>query len=152
MTNAIQTIAMAKISMSAMEARGLGFLSKDDEITFNRERVLFDAKARALQMAHSGYRAPVPRTDIPAPGENILATIKVGLSLMREGEYISDHDLKIASKIAEVICGGAVTPGTLVTEQYLLDLEREAFKSLCGEPKTQERIQYMLMKSKPLRN
>jgi 3-hydroxyacyl-CoA dehydrogenase len=151
-TNALQTIAMAKVSFSAMEARALGFLSKDDEITFNRERVLNDAKARALQMARGGYRAPVPRTDIPAPGENILSTLKMGLRLMREGEYISDHDLKIASKIAEVICGGAVTPGTLVTEQYLLDLEREAFKSLCGEPKTQERIQYMLMKNKPLRN
>jgi 3-hydroxyacyl-CoA dehydrogenase len=152
MTNALQTIAMAKVSMSAMEARGLGFLTKDDEITFNRERVLYDAKARALQMARSGYRAPVSRTDIPAPGENILGTLKVGLFMMREAEYISDHDLKIASKIAEVICGGAVTPGTLVTEQYLLDLEREAFLSLCGEQKTQERIQYMLMKNKPLRN
>jgi len=152
MTNALQTIAMAKVSMSAMEARGLGFLSKDDEITFNRERVLFDAKARALQMAHSGYRPPSMRVDIPAPGENILGTLKVGLSLMREAEYISDHDLKIATKIASVICGGAITPGTLVTEQYLLDLEREAFLSLCGEQKTQERIQYMLMKNKPLRN
>jgi 3-hydroxyacyl-CoA dehydrogenase len=150
--NALQTIAMAKVSSSAMEARALGFLSTDDEITFNRERVLHDAKARALQMACTGYRAPVPRTDIPAPGENILATLKMGLRLMREGEYISDHDLKIAFKIAEVICGGEVTPGTLVTEQYLLDLEREAFKSLCGELKTQERIQYMLMKNKPLRN
>jgi 3-hydroxyacyl-CoA dehydrogenase len=143
---------MAKVSFSAMEARGLGFLSKDDEITFNRDRVLNDAKARALQMAHSGYRPPVMRTDIPAPGENILATLKVGLSLMREAEYISDHDLKISIKIAEVLCGGAVTPGTLITEQYLLDLERAAFMSLCGEQKTQERIQYMLMKNKPLRN
>jgi 3-hydroxyacyl-CoA dehydrogenase len=152
MTNALQTIAMAKVSFSAMEARGLGFLSKDDEITFNRDRVLNDAKARALQMARSGYRPPSMRTDIPAPGENILATLKMGLRLMREAEYISDHDLKITNKIAEVICGGAVTPGTLVSEQYLLDLERAAFLSLCGEQKTQERIQYMLMKNKPLRN
>jgi 3-hydroxyacyl-CoA dehydrogenase len=94
----------------------------------------------------------MPRMDIPAPGENILATLKLGVHLLRQGEYISDHEVKIATKIAEVLCGGALTPGTPVSEQYLLDLEREAFKSLCGEPKTQQRIQVTLKTGKPLRN
>ncbi len=149
---AFETVAMAKVSTSAFEARGLGFVSRGDEITMNRERVLSDAKARALELARAGYRAPVPRTEIPAPGENILATLKLGVHLLRQGEYISDHEVTIATKVAEVICGGALTPGTPVSEQYLLDLEREAFKSLCGERKTQERIQFTLKTGKPLRN
>jgi 3-hydroxyacyl-CoA dehydrogenase len=152
MKKAFETIAMAKVSTSAFEARGFGFLSRGDEITMNRERVLSDAKAHALELARAGYRAPVPRTDIPAPGENILATLKLGVHLMRQGEFISDHEVKIATKIAEVLCAGALTPGTPVSEQYLLDLEREAFKSLCGERKTQERIQFTLKTGKPLRN
>ncbi len=152
MKRTFETIAMAKVATSAAEARGLGFLSKSDRITMNRERVLADAKQRALELHRSGYAAPVMRTDIPAPGENILATLKLGVHLMRQGEFISDHEVKIATKVAEVICGGNVTPGTLVSEQYILDLEREAFKSLCGEKKTQERIQYTLKTGKTLRN
>jgi len=152
MKKAFEAIALAKVSTSASEARGYGFLSRGDAITMNRERVLSDAKAHALELARSGYRAPVPRTDVPAPGENILATLKLGVHLMRQGEFISDHEVKIATKVAEVLCGGAVTPGTPVSEQYLLDLEREAFKSLCGERKTQERIQFTLKTGKPLRN
>ena len=152
MKKAFETVALAKVSTSAFEARGLGFLNRGDEITMNRERVLSDAKAHALELARSGYRAPVPRTDVPAPGESILATLKLGVHLMRQGEFISDHEVKIASKVAEVLCGGALTPGTPVSEQYLLDLEREAFKSLCGERKTQERIQFTLKTGKPLRN
>jgi 3-hydroxyacyl-CoA dehydrogenase len=152
MKKAFETIALAKVSTSASEARGYGFLNRGDSITMNRERVLSDAKARALELARGGYRAPVPRTDVPAPGENILATLKLGVHLMRQGEYISDHEVKIATKVADVLCGGAVTPGTPVSEQYLLDLEREAFKSLCGERKTQERIQFTLKTGKPLRN
>ena len=152
MKQAFETVAMAKVSTSAMEARNLGFLSTGDDITMNRERVLTDAKDRALELAREGYRAPVRRTDIPAPGESILATLKLGVHIMREGEYISDHEVKIANKVAEVLCGGAVNPGTPVSEQYLLDLEREAFKSLCGEKKTQERIQYTLKTGKTLRN
>jgi 3-hydroxyacyl-CoA dehydrogenase len=152
MKKAFETVAMAKVSTSANEARGLGFLSKADSISMNRERLLSDAKSVALEMSRLGYKAPVPRTDIPAPGENILATLKLGVHLMRQGEYISDHELKIGNKVAEVLCGGAVSPGTSVSEQYLLDLEREAFKSLCGEKKTQERIQFTLKTGKPLRN
>ena len=152
MKRIFEIIAMAKVSTSAYEARDLGFLSPGDLITMNRERVLSDAKERALELARAGYKAPVPRTDIPAPGENVLATLKLGIHLMRQAEYISDHDVKVATKVAEVICGGNVTPGTPVSEQYILDLEREGFKSLCGEKKTQERIQFTLKTGKPLRN
>ena len=152
MKKAFENVALAKVSTSAYEARGLGFLSRGDHVTMNRERVLTDAKSKALELARAGYQAPLPRTDLPAPGENILATLKLGVHLMRQGEFISDHEVKIAGKVAEVLCGGAVTPGTPISEQYLLDLEREAFKSLCGERKTQERIQYTLKTGKPLRN
>jgi len=149
---AFETIAMAKVATSAHEARALGFLSESDNITMNRERVLSDAKARALEFARAGYEAPLMRTDIPAPGENVLATLKMGVYLMRQGDFISDHEVKIGNKVAEVLCGGNVTPGTPVSEQYILDLEREGFKSLCGEKKTQERIQFTLKTGKTLRN
>ena len=152
MKKAFEIIATAKVSTSADEAHSLGFLSSSDQITMNRERVLSDAKARALQLARAGYEPPVMRTDIPAPGENILAALKMGVYLMRQAEYISDHEQKLATKIAEVLCGGNLTPGTPISEQYLLDLEREAFKSLCGEKKTQERIQFTLKTGKTLRN
>ena len=152
MKKAFETIAMAKVATSAHEARALGFLSDSDNITMNRERVLSDAKARALELARSGYEAPVMRNDLPAPGENILATLKLGVYMMRQGDYISDHEVKIGNKVAEVLCGGNITPGTPVSEQYILDLEREAFKSLCGEKKTQERIQFTLKTGKTLRN
>ena len=109
-------------------------------------------KARAQELVRGGYKAPVPRTDLPAPGENFLATLKMGVYLMRQGDFITEHEAKLGGKIAEVLCGGNVTPGTLVSEQYILDLEREAFKSLCGEKKTQERIQYTLKTGKILRN
>jgi 3-hydroxyacyl-CoA dehydrogenase len=152
MKKTFETVAMAKVSTSAAEARGLGFISNSDHITANRERVLSDAKARALEFVREGYAPPVMRTDIPAPGENILATLKLGVHMMRQGEFISDHEVKIGYKVAEVLCGGAVSPGTPVSEQYLLDLEREGFKSLCGEKKTQERIAFTLKTGKPLRN
>jgi 3-hydroxyacyl-CoA dehydrogenase len=152
MKQAFETIAMAKVSTSANEARGLGFLSRADRITMNRDRVLSDAKARALELVRAGYEPPQMRMDIPAPGENMLALLKMGVHLMRQGEYISDHEVKIGTKVAEVLCGGNVTPGTPVSEQYILDLEREGFKSLCGEKKTQERIQFTLKTGKTLRN
>src|SRR5271167_2125892 len=152
MKKAFETIATAKVATSAHEARGLGFLSDSDRITMNRERVLSDAKARALELARAGYEPPVPRTDIPAPGENLLAALKMGVHLMRQGDFITDYEVKLGGKIAEVLCGGNVTPGTPVSEQYILDLEREGFKSLCGEKKTQERIQFTLKTGKTLRN
>jgi 3-hydroxyacyl-CoA dehydrogenase len=152
MKRTFETIAMAKVSTSAYEARGLGLLAGSDRITMNRDRVLSDAKARALELSRAGYEPPQMRTDIPAPGENILAMLKLGIHLMRQGEYITEYEVKIGTKVAEVLCGGNITPGTLVSEQYVLDLEREAFKSLCGEKKTQERIHYTLKTGKALRN
>ena len=147
-----ETIATAKVATSAHEARDLGFLSDSDRITMNRDRVLSDAKVRALELVRTGYEPPVPRTDIPAPGESLLAALKMGVHLMRQGDFITDYEVKLGGKIAEVLCGGNVTPGTPVSEQYILDLEREGFKSLCGERKTQERIQYTLKTGKTLRN
>ena len=152
MKKAFENIATAKVATSAHEARDLGFLADSDRITMNRERVLSDAKARALELARAGYEPPVPRTDIPAPGENLLAALKMGVHLMRQGDFITDYEVKLAGKIAEVLCGGNVTPGTPISEQYILDLEREGFKSLCGEKKTQKRIQFTLKTGKPLRN
>jgi 3-hydroxyacyl-CoA dehydrogenase len=149
---AFEAIATAKVATSAHEARGLGFLSNSDRITMNRERVLSDAKARALELVRAGYEPPVPRNDIPAPGESLLAALKMGVHLMRQGDFITDYEVKLGAKIAEVLCGGNVTPGTPVSEQYILDLEREGFKSLCGEKKTQERIQFTLKTGKTLRN
>lgn len=147
-----ETIVMGKVATSAMEARGFGFLGESDGITMNRERVLSDGKARALELVRAGYEPPIMRTDIPAPGESMLAALRLGIHIMRQGDYISDYEVKLATKIAEVLCGGNVTPGTPVSEQYVLDLEREGFKSLCGEKKTQERIQYTLKTGKTLRN
>ncbi|MCU1302193.1 MAG: 3-hydroxyacyl-CoA dehydrogenase [Candidatus Sulfotelmatobacter sp.] len=152
MKRAFEAIATAKVATSAHEARSLGFLNNNDRISMNRERVLSDAKARALELVRAGYEPPVPRIDIPAPGENLLATLKMGVHLMRQGDFITDYEVKLGGKIAEVLCGGNVTPGMPVSEQYILDLEREGFKSLCGEKKTQERIQYTLKTGKTLRN
>jgi 3-hydroxyacyl-CoA dehydrogenase len=152
MKRAFEAIGMAKVSTSAQEARGLGLLSPSDRITMNRDRVVTDAKNRALELLRSGYEPPQSRMDIPAPGENILAALKMGIHLMRQGEYITEYEVKIGTKVAEVLCGGNVTAGTPVSEQYILDLEREGFKSLCGEKKTQERIQYTLKTGKTLRN
>ena len=152
MKKAFENIATAKVATSAHEAQGYGFLSDRDRVTMNRERVLADAKARALELIRAGYEAPVPRTHIPAPGESILATLKLGVHLMHEGGHITDYEVKLGNKIAEVLCGGNVTPGTPISEQYVLDLEREAFQSLCGERRTQERIQYTLKTGKTLRN
>ena len=147
-----ETIAKATVSTSAVEARGLGFLRRSDAITMKRDRLVMDAAARAAALAEAGYTAPVQRMDIPAPGENALATLKLAVWTLREGQYISDHDAKVANWAANILCGGKVTPGTLVSEQYVLDLEREAFLSLCGEKKTQERIAFTLKTGKPLRN
>ena len=149
---ALETIAMAKVSTSAAEARGLGLLVPADRITLNRERLLLDAKGVATGLAAAGYAAPVPRTQIPAPGLNTLGALETGIFLMGEAGYASEHDQKVARWAAYILCGGRITAGTAISEQYLLDLEREAFLSLCGERKTQERIAYTLKTGKPLRN
>jgi 3-hydroxyacyl-CoA dehydrogenase len=148
----LETIAMAKVSTSATEARALGLISTDDGITMNRERLLLDAKAQAIALAEAGYAAPQPRTQIPAPGTATLAVLNTGIFLMGEAGFASEHDMKVARWVAYVLCGGRVTAGSLISEQYLLDLEREAFLSLCGERKTQERIAHTLKTGKPLRN
>ncbi|HET9100142.1 MAG TPA: 3-hydroxyacyl-CoA dehydrogenase family protein, partial [Acidobacteriaceae bacterium] len=147
-----ETIAMAKVSSSAAEARKLHLMREGDGITMNRERLLSDAKSEAESLADAGYVPPMPRIDIPAPGDGMLANLKLGIHMMREAEFISDHDVTVARLVAHVLCGGAVTAGTQVSEQYFLDLEREAFLSLCGEPKTVERITATLETGKPLRN
>jgi 3-hydroxyacyl-CoA dehydrogenase len=147
-----ETIAMARVSRSAIEARDLGFLRETDPVTMNRDRLIEDAKQTALAMVREGYIQPHPRTDIPVLGEPALSTIKLGIHMMVRGGFISEYDAKVATRLASVITGGDLTRKTLVSEQYLLDLEREAFVSLCGERKTQERIQHMLKTGKPLRN
>jgi 3-hydroxyacyl-CoA dehydrogenase len=156
MANAVkqvfETIALAKVSTSAAEARGMGMLGPADRITMNREGQLLDAKAQAAALAEGGYVAPQPRTQIPTPGLGTLAMLETGISLMREAGYASEHDEKVAKWAAYILCGGRVTAGSLVSEQYLLDLELEAFLSLCGERKTQERIAFTLKTGKPLRN
>lgn len=148
----LETIAMAKVSTSAADARALGLLTAADRITLNRERLLLDAKAHVAAVAEAGYTAPAPRLQIPAPGMGVLAMLKTGIFMMGEAGLASEHDQKVARWAAYVLAGGRVTAGVPVPEQYLLDLEREAFLSLCGERKTQERIAYTLKTGKPLRN
>jgi len=147
-----ETIALAKTSTSAAEARPLGMLAPSDRITMNRDRQLLDAKTQAAALAEAGYTAPLPRLQVPAPGTAALATLETGVFLMGEAGYASEHDQKVAKWAAYILAGGRVTAGSLVSEQYLLDLEREAFLSLCGERKTQERIAFTLKTGKPLRN
>ncbi|WP_263353113.1 3-hydroxyacyl-CoA dehydrogenase/enoyl-CoA hydratase family protein [Acidicapsa acidisoli] len=149
---ALETIAMAKVSTSAAEARSLGLLAPSDSVTRNRARLLLDAKAQAILLAEQGYVPPIPRSQIPVAGLAALSTLETGIFLMGEAGFASEHDQKVARKTADVLCGGRLTPGSPVSEQYLLDLEREAFLSLCGERKTQERIAHTLKTGKPLRN
>jgi 3-hydroxyacyl-CoA dehydrogenase len=148
---AFELIGMAKVSSSAEEARVFGFLNKGDHISMNGERLIGDAKALALALARD-YRPGIPRTDITVGGENAFAMLKLGAWTMQQGGYISDYDVVVAEKLALILSGGRLTGEQMVSEQYLLDLEREAFLSLCGNPKTQERMQYMLKTGKPLRN
>jgi len=146
-------IGMAKVSTSAEEARKLGYLSAKDSVSMNRDRQIADAKALALDLARLGYRPGKPRDDIRVLGQAAYAKMKLGLHLMRRAEYISDYDVVIGTHLAKILSGGGeFTSPQLVSEQYLLDLEREAFVSLCGQRKTLERIQYMLKSGKALRN
>jgi len=149
---AFETVAMAKVATSAREAQQFGFMRPTDKITINKDYLLHDAKRTVLDLVKEGYRPPRPKKNIKVMGERGYSLLKMGLFYMREGGYISDYDKHVAGKVAQIMSGGNLPDGTEVTEQYLLDLEREAFLSLCGEVKTQERIEYMLKKGKPLRN
>ena len=147
------TIGMAKVSTSAHEAFDLGLLQKGkDIVVVNKDRQIATAKAHAKLMAESGYTQPAKRNDVKVLGKQALGMFLVGTDSMKDSKYISEHDMKIANKLAYVMAGGDLSEPTMVTEQYLLDLEREAFLSLCTERKTLERIQHMLKTGKPLRN
>lgn len=150
--NAFMNIATAKVALSAEEAREMGVLRKVDRITMNKDRQIADAKSAVLELADAGYTMPVQATNIKVQGKTGMALFAAGVNGMKMGGYISDHDMKIAMKIANVMCGGDLSYAQEVSEQYLLDLEREAFVSLCGEKKTLERIQSILTGGKPLRN
>ncbi len=150
-TQTFKNIALVKIATSAEEAKGLGYFRRTDGISFDRARQLTDAKARAIGLAASNYHPPTPRA-YRLPGENGIATLGMMVDTLVAGGYASEHDAKIARKLAVVLCGGVGGASREVTEDEILDLEREAFLSLCGEPKSQERMQFMLMNNKPLRN
>ena len=147
------TIGMAKVSTSGVEAYELGYLQKEKySITMNRSRLIADAKEKAIELSDAGYTKPVQRKDIRVLGKQGMGIVYAGANSMFAGNFISEHDKKISEKLGYVLCGGDLSSPTLVTEQYLLDLEREVFLSLCGEKKTLERIQSILTKGKPLRN
>ena len=150
--NMFLNIAMAKVSTSAEEARELGFLKQGDQLSINKSRQIVDAKRSVLQLAEAGYVQQKQRTDITVYGKQLLGLFYVGANTMLSGNYISEHDVKISQKLGYVIAGGDLSSPTKVSEQYLLDLEREAFLSLTGEKKTLERIQSILTRGKPLRN
>jgi 3-hydroxyacyl-CoA dehydrogenase len=147
-----ETLALAKVSTSAEEARGLGFLSADDTVSMNADRLIADAKQEVLALARAGYVTPLPRTDILALGLPALATLKLGIHQMKRGGFISDYDAQIGEQLARIMTGGDLNHPTRVSEQYLLDLEREAFLSLAGQRQTQERMAHTLKTGKPMRN
>jgi 3-hydroxyacyl-CoA dehydrogenase len=150
--NAFMNIATAKVALSAEESREMGILREHDRISMNKDRQILDAKAAVIEMADAGYTMPTQAKNIRVLGRTGLALFAAGVNGMKMGRYISEHDEKIAMKIANVMCGGDLTSPQEVSEQYLLDLEREAFVSLCGEKKTLERIQSILTGGKTLRN
>jgi 3-hydroxyacyl-CoA dehydrogenase len=147
-----ETVAMAKVSTSAVEARELGLLRKDDAIVFNAHELLYVAKQQALALAESGYRPPLPARRIAVAGDVGIATFKMLLVNMIEGRFISEYDYEIATRIATVLCGGEVDRGALVDEDWLLRLERRHFVELAQQEKTQARVAHMLKTGKPLRN
>jgi 3-hydroxyacyl-CoA dehydrogenase len=149
---AFETIALAKVSGSAHEAKRMGLLRPTDAITMNRDRLIADAKATVLALAREGYEPPSPPAEIPVLGEPGWATLKLGIHLAWRAGRITEYDAHVGRKLAWVLCGGDLRAPRAVSEAYLLDLEREAFLSLLGEPKTRERIRHMLAEGKPLRN
>jgi 3-hydroxyacyl-CoA dehydrogenase len=149
---AFETVALAKVSASGPDAARLGYLAPTDAFTMNRERLMADARARALDRVREGYHRPAPRLAIPVGGDSLTAALKLGVHLAWRAGRASDHDALIGRKVAHIFGGGNLPHATTVTEQHLLDLEREAFLSLLGERKTLERIQHTLKTGKPLRN
>ncbi len=149
---AFETIGMARVATSAEEARKYRYLRREDTICMNRDALIHQAKQMVLAMDAQGYRPPRPPENIVALGDDGRALLELGIYYMEEGKEISAYDAHIGRKLARVLTGGEALPGSRVTEQYILDLERETFLSLCGEEKTQDRIRYMLQKGKPLRN
>jgi len=147
-----ELIGFGKVSTSGADARRLGLLRDVDGITMNRDRLMADAKSKAKELAHNGYQPPTGCRKIQVGGEGMRATLELGVHLAWRGGYISDHDALIGRKLARILTGGDLPNSTIVSDQHLLDLEREAFLSLCGEPKTQERIAYTLKTGKTLRN
>lgn len=147
-----EMIGMGKVATSAQEGKAWGFFRDVDSISMNGDRLIADAKQEVLNLVASGFVAPVPREDIFVMGESGLAAMKLALHMMKQGGFISEHDELIGKKLANIMSGGVINHSAFVSEQYLLDLEREAFVSLCGERKTQERIAAMLKTGKPLRN
>ena len=147
------TIGMAKVAKSAYEAYDLGILQQGkDVVVVNADQQIAIAKKHAILLAESGYTKPMPRKDVKVLGKQALGMFLVGTDAMEAAQYISEHDKKIANKLAYVMAGGDLSQPSYVSEQYLLDIEREAFLSLCSERKTLERIQHMLKTGKPLRN
>ncbi|HEX8283403.1 MAG TPA: 3-hydroxyacyl-CoA dehydrogenase NAD-binding domain-containing protein [Pyrinomonadaceae bacterium] len=150
---ALQTIATAKVSTSAAEARAFGYLSEGDLVVMNRDHQLAESKRLVLELSGAGYAPPARGAkNCYAAGRDALAALRAGLYIMQQGGYMSEYDLHVSQKVAWVLCGGPVSSAQWVDEQYFLDLEREAFLSLCGEAKTRERIAHMLSTGKPLRN
>jgi len=154
-----ENIAMAKVGTSAEESRELGYLRREDAVSLNRDRLVGDAKQTALGLARSGWKPAAPTwqegaqtTQIRVLGESFLSAAKMAIHLMNRGGYASDYDAHVARKLANILAGGVLSAPQMVSEQYVLDLEREAFVSLCGEKKTQERIAHTLKTGKPLRN
>ncbi len=147
-----EMIGMGKVATSAQEAQNWGLIRDIDAISMNGDRLIADAKQEVLNLVASGYVQPVEKTDILALGESAQAAMKLALHMMKQGGFVSDHDVLIGKKLAKIMSGGDLNHKTYVSERYLLDLEREAFLSLCGERKTQERIAGMLKTGKPLRN
>ena len=147
-----ETIALAKVSTSGPEAVKLGYLRSHDKMTVNRDFLMEDAKKTVLSLNMEGYQPPRPNVEIRVGGKDTLAVLKMAIWTLHEQGYATDHDVTVSEKVAYVVSGGEVMADTMVSEQYLLDLEREAFVSLCGDPKTQARIQHMLTTGKPLRN
>jgi len=151
--NRFLTIATAKVATSAPEAFELGILRKGkDEVVINQARRFAEAKKSVIELFESGYVTPIQRNDIKVLGRSALGALYAGINGMWRAGYATDHDVTVAKKLAYVMCGGDLSEPTLVSEQYLLDLEREAFLSLCGEKKTLERIQSVLKGGKPVRN